>query len=63
MVPIPYHIAEIKEWRKNGSHVSEAVRGIVKRLAKLTGNNDYLKIHGLRLDIISVRRLMREPMI
>jgi len=46
MVSIPYHVAEIQEWRKNGSHVSEAVRGIVKRLAKLTGNNDYLKIHG-----------------
>jgi len=45
IVPVPEEIAVIKEWDKDPKRIQKRVRDATKRLAALTGNQDYLKIH------------------
>jgi integrase len=45
MVPVPEEIVTIKEWDTNPKKIQKRVRDAAKRLAALTGNQDYLEIH------------------
>jgi len=45
IVPVPDEVLAIKSWETKPKKIQKVVRYAVKKLAEITGNNDYLKIH------------------